>query len=421
MLQYTASAGAVDIRDNSGKIGATMFYAAYFLGSGSAVQRPVTFFFNGGPGSSSIWLHLGSFGPRRIQTQAPFAALNPPYDLGDNNDSLLDRSDLVFLDQVGTGFSRPQGGADLKSFWGTDPDIDAFGRGIERFLTVYGRWNSPKILFGESYGTARAAGLALRLQRDGVQLNGVILLSSFLNYGRRDTGFDREMVNFIPTFAAVSAYHNRLKTPPSDLLAFLQEVRDWAQGPYSAALAIGQYLPQEKRQQIAEQMAAYTGLPVQFILNCKLRVDPFRYRKELLREQRRSLGRYDARFTGDDEDAQGEEPDGDVSSTGIRGPFTAALHPYLVEELGYRTSLDYRATFYSAMNGGLQWNYDHRGPAGRGAEKTHDNPDPHVPIWSMTSQWRFERTPTSLFIRLTVCTIYRPHFSGPNMTSPTCT
>ncbi len=221
-------------------------------------------------------------------------------------DSLLDKSDLVFVDAIGAGFSRPVGDTKLSAFWGTDADIDAFARAIERYLTVYNRWNAPKFIFGKSYGTTRSAGLSYRLQQDGVQLNGVILLSSILNYGRRDPGFDQEMINYLPSYAAVAAYHNRLSRPPGDLAGFLREVREWARGPYALALAKGQELSPAERDQISRTMAAYTGLSPAFILENNLRVPPGRFRKELLRDRRQTLGRYDARFTGEDVDAAGE-------------------------------------------------------------------------------------------------------------------
>ena len=190
-IAYTATAGTLTIRDDDGKPTASMFYVAYTAGDSRDRHRPVTFFYNGGPGSSTLWLHMGSLAPVRVRTDSPQATHNAPYDLGPNNESLLDKSDLVFIDAIGAGFSRPLGETKLAAFWGTDPDIDAFARGIERYMTLYERWNSPKFIFGESYGTTRSAGLAYRLQEDGAQLNGVILLSSILNYGRRDPGSTR--------------------------------------------------------------------------------------------------------------------------------------------------------------------------------------------------------------------------------------
>jgi carboxypeptidase C (cathepsin A) len=364
-VDYTATAGTLTLRDDEGKPTASMFYVAYTTGD---PRRPVTFFYNGGPGSSSMWLHMGSLGPVRVRTDSPASTHNAPFTVSDNNDSLLDKSDLVFLDAIGAGFSRPLGDTKLAAFWGTDPDIDAFARGIERYLTINARWNAPKFIFGESYGTTRSAGLSYRLQQDGVQLNGVILLSSILNYGRRDPGFDQELVNYMPSFAAAAAYHNRLATPPADLPAFLREVRDWARGPYALALAKGQDLSDPERRAIAAQMSAYTGLSPAWILENDLRVTPGRFRKELMRDQRLTLGRYDDRFTGADVDAAGETPEYDPSDTGITGAFVAAFHDYLARDLDYQTDLSYRPTYYSA---GLEWDFRHKAPGDRGPGGTN--------------------------------------------------
>jgi len=362
-IAYTATAGTLTIRDDEGKPTASMFYVAYTAGDSRDHHRPVTFFYNGGPGSSTLWLHMGSLAPVRVRTDSPQATHNAPYDLGPNNESLLDKSDLVFIDAIGAGFSRPLGDTKLQAFWGTDPDIDAFARGIERYMTIYERWNSPKFIFGESYGTTRSAGLSYRLQSDGAQLNGVILLSSILNYGRRDPGFDQELINYIPSYAAVAAYHNRSATHPTDVMAYLKEVREWARGPYALALAKGQDLPAAERQSVAEQMSGYTGLPVKFLVDSDLRVDLRRFLKEELRDQRRTLGRYDARFTGIDVDAAGEGTEYDPSDTGITGAFVSSFHDYLTHDLGYETNLTYRPTYYS---NGLQWSFNHRAPGSRG-------------------------------------------------------
>ena len=362
-LAYTATAGTLTIRDDEGKPTLSMFYVAYTAGDGHDPNRPITFMYNGGPGSSSMWLHMGSLGPVRVVTDSPAATHSAPFGIVANNDSLLDKSDLVFLDAPGAGFSRPLGDTKLAAFWGTDPDIDTFARGIERYLTLYDRWNSPKVIFGESYGTTRSAGLAYRLQQDGVQLNGVVLLSSILNYGRRDPGFDQELINYLPSYAAIAAYHNRLASPPADLAAFLREVRAFARGPYALALAKGQDLDPAERSAMAEKLSTYTGLAPAFLLEADLRVTPARFRKELLRDRRLTLGRYDARFTGYDVDAAGETPEFDPADAGITGAFVSAFHHYLTADLGYTTDLSYRPTYYSA---GIQWDFRHKAPGSRG-------------------------------------------------------
>ena len=365
-LAYTATAGTLTVRDDDGKPTASMFYVAYTAGTGG--NRPVTFLYNGGPGSSSMWLHMGSLAPMRVQTDSPQSTHNAPFDMVQNNDSLLDKSDLVFIDAVGAGFSRPLGDTKLQTLWGTDPDIDVFARAIERYLTANDRWNSPKFIFGESYGTTRSAGLSYRLAQDGVQLNGVVLLSSILNYGRRSPGFDQEIINYLPSYAATAAYHHRLPSQPADLPQFLQQVRDWARGPYAAALARGQDLSDTERQAIAQQLAAYTGLSTRFLLDSDLRVDLQAFRKELLRDQRRTLGRYDSRFTGIDVSAANDSPEYDPSDTGITGAFVSSFHHYLTHDLGYQTDLTYRPTYYSPA---LTWSFAHRAPGARGPGQTN--------------------------------------------------
>jgi carboxypeptidase C (cathepsin A) len=387
-LAYTATAGTLTLRDDDGKPTASMFYVAYTTGD---PHRPVTFLYNGGPGSSTVWLHMGSLGPKRVLTDSPQPTHNAPYQLVDNEDSLLDKSDLVFLDAVGAGFSRPVGDTKLKAFWGTDQDIDAFARGIERWLTVNERWNAPKFIFGESYGTTRSAGLSYRLQHDGVQLNGVILLSSILNFGRREPGFDQEMINYLPSYAAAAAYHHKLANSPTDLNAFIAEVRDFARGPYAEALAKAQDLSEPERQAVAQKLAGYIGLPASYILASDLRIGPGRFRKELLRDQRLTLGRYDDRFTGEDIDAAGENPEFDPSDTGITGAFVAAFHDYLTRDLGYATDLAYRPTYYQA---GAQWDFNHKanGIGGSGGENEADvaldlsqamRENPHLLLYSL--------------------------------------
>ena len=359
-LNYKATAGTLTIRDDEGKPIASLFYVGYTLDApkGGLSHRPVTFLYNGGPGSSTLWLHMGSLAPIRVITDSPASTHNAPFQIVNNNDSLLDKSDLVFLDAVGAGYSRPLGDTKLAAFWGTDKDIDAFARGIERYLTLNDRWNSPKVIFGESYGTTRSAGLSYRLQEDGVQLNGVVILSSILNYGRRQPGFDQEMINYIPSYAAAAAYHHRLANPPADVPAFLREVREFARGPYANALAKGQDLSEADRRDIAVKLSGYIGLPADYILAADLRVNPNRFRAELLRDQRLVLGRYDDRFTGSNVDAAAEDPEFDPSDTGITGAFVAAFHDYLTRELGYTSDLQYRPTYYSA---GLQWDFTHSG------------------------------------------------------------
>ncbi|MBN3726480.1 S10 family peptidase [Burkholderia sp. Ac-20379] len=356
-LDYTATAGNLLLRDDAGEATASVFYIAYTANGKRAASRPVTFLFNGGPGAGTMFLMMGSFGPKRAHTASPAVSGPAPYDLADNPDSLLDQTDLVFIDAVGAGFSRPVGHATGKNFWGVDSDLNAFDHFIERYLTVYGRWDSPKYLFGESYGTARAAMLAHRLNDSNIALNGVILMSSVLDSAAFSPGSDFESESYLPTYAAIAWYHGRLSPKPANLPAFLDEVRAFARGPYQQALAAGDALPDAERDAIAARIAGYTGLDVQFIKDARLRVGPSRFRKQLLRGESRSLGRYDARFEGIDYDDAGERPDYDASATSISSVFDAALHRHLAQDLDYRPTDRYRVFNDAALR---QWDWKHR-------------------------------------------------------------
>ena len=372
-IGYKATAGTLLIRDDKDRADASVFYVAYTADEKDAGKRPLTFLYNGGPGSASIWLHMGSFGPMRVATASPEATGPAPYQLVANADSLLDKTDLVFIDAIGTGFSkglRKEKSKDDKDdkdkddnpnkrFWGTDQDIEAFGRFIQRYVTVYKRWNSPKFLFGESYGTPRSAGLAKYLEDHGIALNGVVLLSSILNYGSRLPGLDNDYVNLLPTFAATAWYHNKLANKPATLEPFLTEVRDFARGDYSVALNKGQDLSDAERDAIAQRMSKYTGLGVAYLKEANLRVSQPRYRKELLRDERRTLGRYDGRFEGYDSDAAGENPETDPSDTAIRGAFTAAFNDYLGRELNYSSDNAYVVGANAIQD--LDWKHKVRG------------------------------------------------------------
>jgi len=359
-IPYSAIAGTVTIRDDDGKPTASMFYVAYVADHGPGEShRPLTFLYNGGPGSSSMWLHMGSFAPLRIRTASPKATGPAPYNLGPNNESLLDKSDLVFMDAIGTGFSRPLGDAKGKDFWGVDQDVNAYTKAIIRFLTIHNRWNSPKFLFGESYGTPRSAALVYALQEQNVQMNGVMLLSSILNFNRRAPGMDRGFVDYIPSYAATAWYHDKLANKPADLSGFLAQVRAWASGPYSAALEKGDTISPQEEDAVARQMSAYTGLSVQYLKEANLRVDLGRFRKELLRDERHTTGRYDSRFEGIDSDAAGEQAGYDPSDTGVQGAFAASFNDYLINELNYHTNLTYRPTYYAI---GREWDFKHKAP-----------------------------------------------------------
>jgi len=359
-VHYTATAGNLLIHVGSGeeneKPDGSIFYVAYTEDGADPKTRPVTFFYNGGPGAASVWLHMGSFGPVRVVTDSPNPTTGPPYQLVANPESLLDQTDLVFIDAPLTGFSRAVGKGTLKDFAGTDPDIHAFDRFILRYITQYHRWNSPKFLFGESYGTTRSAGLVAALQADGVQCNGVILLSSILNYGIRAPGYDTQYISYLPTFAAIAWYHDKVKHT-GEMKDWVQSARVFARGPYAQALYAGDKLPPAEFDAIAAKVAAFTGLSEKYVKEANLRVAPARFRKELLRDDDRTLGRYDARFEGWDADAAGETPDSDPSETAITGAFVALFHDYLERELKF-TSTDHYFVSGPGVIGA--WEFKHK-------------------------------------------------------------
>lgn len=365
-LHYSAAAGNLLINDEEDKPYGSIFYVAYTLGGVTDPRtRPVTFLYNGGPGSASLWLHMGSVGPVRILTSSPEATGPGPYQMVPNQYSLLDKTDLVFIDAPGTGFSRPVGKATIRNFAGADQDVQAFLKFIERYVSVNHRWNSPKFLFGESYGTTRSAALADALENDGISLNGVVLMSTILNYFTRAPGSDSVFIGYLPSFAAIAWHFEKVQHQGKDLNAFLSDARAFARGPYAEALSQGHNLPQAQVDAIASKLASYTGLSQQFIKEADLRISPERFRKELMRDQRVMLGRYDARFEGTDIDAAGEAPGYDPSGTGITGAFVSAFHDYLDRELKYSS----KETYYPrGPNINQVWDHTHRPPATGGGQ-----------------------------------------------------
>ncbi len=357
-LDYTAEAGTLELTEEQGDVKARMFYTAYTLdGVQDPARRPVTFTFNGGPGSSSVWLHLGAFGPRIVRMDDEGFPLPPPGALADNEFSLLDVTDLVFIDPVTTGYSRAAKGEDDHQYHGFEEDVEAVGELIRLWTTKNERWSSPKFLCGESYGTTRAAGLAGHLQsRHGMYLSGIVLVSSILNFqtARFDVGNDLPHILFLPTFAATAFYHGRLDEELSrDLEATLREVEEFAMGEYTLALMRGSRLSAAARAGIATKLARYTGLSEEYVLATNLRVNIRRFVKELRRDERITVGRLDSRFTGLDRDAAGEGYEFDPSYAAIQGPFTAAANDYFRTELGYENDLA-----YEILTGRVHpWNY----------------------------------------------------------------
>lgn len=359
-VHYTATAGNLLIRDEQQKANASIFYVAYTQDGVDSKNRPVTFFYNGGPGAATIWLHMGSFGPVRVVTQSPDATGPAPFEWVANQYSLLDKSDLVFVDAPLCGFSRAVGKGVDRDFTGTDQDIKAFKKFIARYITVNQRWNSPKFLFGESYGTTRSAGLVAALQDDGIEVNGVVLLSSVLNYGRRSPGLDYDAVGYLPSFAAIAFHYGKVKTALS-LEDWVQQARLFARGPYAEALQQGDRLPPAEFDAMAEKVAAITGLSAGYVKEAKLRISAARFRKELLRGDERTLGRYDARFMGWDLDAAGEGPAYDPSDAEIRGAYMGAFRDYLQRELKYMGQEPYYL-FGPGVN--QAWDFKHKPTSG---------------------------------------------------------
>jgi carboxypeptidase C (cathepsin A) len=357
-LGYTVTPGTLTIRNDDGAPIASMFYVAYTV-EPRGRPRPVTFLFNGGPGSATMWLHMGSFGPIKVDASTPQVVAGPPFRYGPNPDTLLDTTDLVFIDAPTTGLSRPLGKAEPKDFFSVDKDIDAFTRTIQRYLTKYGRWNSPKFLIGESYGTTRAAGLSKSLSDKGVQLNGVVLVSTVLNFA--DFAGDQSMINFLPTYAADAWYHGKIDPKP-DLMSFVAEAKAFASGPYAAALQKGGTIGDEEKQAVARQMSRLTGLSADYIMRSNLRVDPNRFQRELLRDRREIIGRIDSRYVGTEADATGATPSYDPQASAITGAFVGALNDYLFRDLGYKTPLSYRPNNYAGIDD--KWIFQHKSPDG---------------------------------------------------------
>jgi len=346
---------------------ARMFYAAYFKRDVPAETRPLTFLYNGGPGSSSMWLHMGAFGPRRIVTTDTQHDPGAPYRVVSNEHCLLDASDLVFIDAPATGFSRIMGKDKDKAFLGTDQDAHAFERFIRRFLTKYNRWNSPKYLLGESYGTPRSAVLSGMLHN--VDLNGIVLLSvtlSFDNWGdapRWNPGIEQPYALMLPTFAATAYYHHKLPQQPKALEPLLQEVEKFAMGDYLNALMEGSQLSDVRSRALAEKLHEYTGLPVSYILKANLRVSGGEFSKTLQDEEGITVGRLDTRYQGPDFDRLSEEAEYDPVGNAVAAAYTTAINEYLRKELAYGQNDTYKPTAYSEA-GFNQWDARHQAPGG---------------------------------------------------------
>lgn len=354
-IGYTATCGTVVLREEAEKDGASegekpkamVFFVAYTRDEvGDKGQRPLTFSFNGGPGSSSVWLHLGLLGPWRVAMGDAGALTGPPYGLTENEFSLLDVSDLVFIDPVSTGYSRVVPGEKAREFHGFQKDIESVGDFIRLYASRNGRWGSPKFLIGESYGTTRAGGLSGYLQeRHGMFLNGIMLVSSILQFGTvlDEPGNDLPHILYLPTYTATAWYHGKL---PADLQnkplrVVLDEAEAFAAGEYTLALMMGSGLPPARQKTVARKLSRLTGLSAGYLEGTNLRPEIMRFVKELLRSERKTVGRLDSRFTGLDRDAVGEHFEYDPSMAAILGPYTAGFNGYVREELKFESDLPY--------------------------------------------------------------------------------
>ena len=363
-IAYKATASTTLIKDDKGDPTASIFTIAYARSDTKDLsQRPISFVYNGGPGSSSIWLHMGAFGPRRVVTTDAGPTPPPPFKLVDNGDCLLDRTDLVFIDPVGTGFSRAVGKSKDKDFWGIDQDVKSLAQFIATYISRNGRWNSPKFLIGESYGTFRSAALGNYLQNhNGMYLNGIVLISSVLDLGTISfpPGNDMPYIFYLPSYAATAYYHKVLQEPPADLNAFLAEARQFASSEYAAALMKGANISAADKADIAKKVSHFTGLSEDYLIKADLRVNLPQFMAELQRSRKLSTGRLDARFSGPAPDLLAEYADYDPQSTAVEGAFVAAFNNYVREELKFGKDLTYNT---AAHFDGAQWDWKR---AGRG-------------------------------------------------------
>jgi carboxypeptidase C (cathepsin A) len=360
-VAYEATAGYLILENAEEKPVAKFGYTAYVREGGDLTRRPVTFAYNGGPGSASIWLHMGVLGPRRVVVADAEFTLPPPYRRVDNEYSILDVSDLVMIDPVGTGYSRPIGEAKGPDFWGVDQDIDSVSRFIKAWVTENGRWASPKILLGESYGGMRSGGVAWALlSQHGMALNGVVLVSPFMAMvqGFDGLGIDLPHVLFLPSLAATAWYHEAIENRPEDLGAFVEEVKAFAYDRYAPALLKGNRLGAEERATVLAQLAHYTGVSETYWDRANLRVSHTQFVKELLRDRKQQAGRIDSRFVGRSFNLLGESMSYDPFNASVAAAFTGAFLDYYHSELEFGRDLDYHI---SGLLFG-QWDWSHSTP-----------------------------------------------------------
>ena len=349
-VAYRAIAEETHLTGEDGKPRAALWSVSYLADRGEGADpadRPVTFLFNGGPGSASLWLHMGTLGPRRVAVPGDGTSAGaPPYPVVDNTACPLDVTDLVFIDPVGTGYSRALGETKEEEFWGCDSDAASIAQFIQTWLTRHRRWASPRYVGGESYGTTRAVLVADKLMGGfgGCALNGLILISAVLDFhtARFNRGNLLPEVAYLPTYTAAALYHGKIRPAPRDEARFLDQARDFALEELSVALLKGPRLAPAKRRAVAKRLARFTGLTEGYLDRVRLRLDPSRFRKELLRDDGLTIGRFDARYTGRDLDDAGDVPDNDASAYGIDGAYVAAINDHLGRVLGVEMDRPYR-------------------------------------------------------------------------------
>jgi carboxypeptidase C (cathepsin A) len=357
-LRYTATTGRMPIKDAEGKIDAEMFYVAYTVDGSDPGTRPLTFSFNGGPGSASIWLHMGAMGPRKVVLQPQGWMPAAPYRLEDNPNTPLDKTDIVMVDAIGTGWSRPADTAAARRFWNMRGDIESFGEFIRMYLTRNERWSSPLYLFGESYGTTRAAGIAGYLADRGISFNGIVLLSTVLSFETLEFAKTNDVPYplILPTFTWIAGFHHKL---PSDLQADVakasQEARDWALGEYWAALNKGDAMSPQEHANILDKLSRYTGLSKEIIEWANLRIDVRTFTHYLLADQKLHVGRLDGRYTGPDPNGFMETPFYDPTSSQTGPPFTSVFNDYVRRELNYKTDMPYWTS--AQQSGNFRWSW----------------------------------------------------------------
>ena len=372
-INYTATAGTLLLKNEKGEAIAVFGFTAYTKdGEADMTKRPITFSYNGGPGSASMWLHMGIMGPRRIVVNDPNFNAPPPYKVEDNNYSILDVSDIVMIDPVGTGYSQATGKAKNKDFWGVDQDCKSISQFIKQYVTENDRWNSPKYLLGESYGTMRSAAVVNYLQENmGMAVNGVVLVSNVLDLRTLTfkQGDDISYMFYIPSYAAVAWYHNKLANKPANLEAFLKEVRQFAAGEYAAALVKGDQLSSADKDLVIDKLNQYTGISKEYWKKAGLRVNIMQFNQELLRNEHQTVGRLDSRYKGITQNLLAESANYDPQSSAISPPFIAAFMNYYFTELKFPKNPNYKTS--AGENEGFDWDWNHAKNAGWGPSPTN--------------------------------------------------